>query len=538
VPSAPPHPSPRPPATSLPAPPRRFRISNFEFRIFLLASLLALASLAGCGQGTAAAPRPSLTLALDANPTTLDPRLATDAVSYRLTQLLYVQLVRADPRGDFVPDLAERWEFPDDRTVAFTLRRGVRFHHGREVTAADVRHTFDSIREPSLRSPLAGNLEPIARIETPDPHRVVFRLKAPYAPFLSAVAVGIVPQDLAAAGHDLAHTPVGAGPFRFARWVPHERVELTANPEYFGGSPSLTRLVCRVIPDATTRLLELQRGGVDLLVGAIPPEAFPRLSALPNVTVLEADSNSVSYLGFNLEDPALKEVRVRRAIAHAVDRRAIVDGLLGGRAVLATGLLPPDHWAYAPDVARYGYDPAEARRLLAGATGPERGGRPLRLSYKAPTVDLSRAIGEAFQEQLAALDVRLDLRSYEWGTFYADIKNQNFQLYALSWIGIIDPDIYYYAFHTASLPPRGANRNRYRNPEVDRLLDLGRATRDREARRAIYRRVQQIVAEDLPVVPLWHGRIQAAHRPHVRGFRLYPAGDFISLKDVTLGPPR
>ena len=505
---------------------------------FLGAFLLALGPLAGCGQGTAGAPRDSLTLALDSNPTTLDPRLATDAVSNRLTQLLYLQLVRADPHGDFVPDLAERWEFPDDRTVVFTLRRGVRFHHGAEITAADVRYTFESMRDPSLRSPFAGSLEPIARIETPDPHRVVFRLKAPYAPFLSAVAVGIVPQDLAASGHDLAHAPVGAGPFRFARWLPHDRVELAANPDYFQGPPSLTRLICRVIPDATTRLLELQRGGVDLLVGAIPPEAFPRLSALPNVTVLEADSNSVSYLGFNLEDPALKDVRVRRAIAHAVDRRAIVDGLLGGRAVLATGLLPPGHWAYAPDVPRYGYDPAEARRLLAEAAGPERGGRPLRLTYKIPTVELSRTIGEAIQEQLAALDVRLDLRSYEWGTFYADIKNQNFQLYALSWIGIIDPDIYYYAFHAASLPPRGANRNRYRNPEVDRLLDLGRTTLDREARRAVYRRVQQIVAEDLPVIPLWHGRILAAHRPHVHGFRLSPAGDFTPLKDVTLGPPR
>ena len=526
-----------------PAPPRPPHIARrwtLDIRRWtcLGAFLLALGPLAGCGQGTAGAPRDSLTLALDSNPTTLDPRLATDAVSNRLTQLLYLQLVRADPRGDFVPDLAERWEFPDDRTVVFTLRRGVRFLHGGEVTAADVRYTFDSMRDPSLRSPFAGSLEPIARIETPDPHRVVFRLKAPYAPFLSAVAVGIVPQDLAAAGHDLAHNPVGAGPFRFVRWVPHDRVELAANPDYFEGPPSLARLVCRVIPDATTRLLELQRGGVDLLVGGIPPEAFPRLSALPNVTVLEADSNSVSYLGFNLEDPALKDVRVRRAIAHAVDRRAIVDGLLGGRAVLATGLLPPGHWAYTPDVARYGYDPAEARRLLAEAAGPERGGRPLRLTYKIPTMELSRSIGEALQEQLAALDVRLDLRSYEWGTFYADIKNQNFQLYALSWIGIIDPDIYYYAFHTASLPPRGANRNRYRNPEADRLLDLGRTTLDREARRAVYRRVQQIVAEDLPVIPLWHGRILAAHRPHVRGFRLSPAGDFTPLKDVTLVPPR
>ena len=506
-------------------------------RSLAAAALLAAALLPGCRQGTAAAPGDTLTLALDSNPTALDPRLATDAVSHRLTQLLYAPLVQSDARGDFVPDLAERWEFPDDRTVVFTLRRGVRFHHGREVTSADVQYTFDSIRDPALRSPLAGSLEPVAAIETPDPHRVIFRLKAPYAPFLGAVGVGIVPRDLAAAGHDLVRNPVGAGPFRFARWVPHERIELVANPEYFGGRPALARLVLRVIPDSTTRLLELQRGGVDLLVGGLPPEAFPRLSTLPNLTVLEAESNSVSYIGFNLEDPALKDVRVRRAIAHAVDRQAIMDGLLLGRGVLATGLLPPGHWAYAPDVARYPYDPERARRLLAEALGPDRAGRPLRLTYKTGALELSKAIGEVLQEQLAAVNIRLDIRSYEWGTFYADIKNQNFQLYALGWIGIADPDIYYYAFHSASLPPVGANRNRYRNPAVDRLLDLGRATLDREARRAIYRRVQQIVAEDLPYLTLWHGRIVAAHRPHVRGFRLYPAGDFTPLKDVTLGRP-
>jgi peptide/nickel transport system substrate-binding protein len=499
-----------------------------------VAWLAALASLPACGRGTAAAPEPALTLALDTNPTTLDPRLATDAVSFRMTQLLYAPLVHTEPNGDVAPDLAERWETPDDRTVVFHLRRGVRFHHGPEVTSEDVRYTFETIRDPALRSPLAGGLEPVERIEAPDPARVVFRLKAPYAPFLSAVTVGIVPRDLAAAGRDLSRDPVGAGPFRFVRWVPHERIELAANPDYFGGRPGVARIVLRVVPDGMTRLLELQRGGVDLLVGGIAPEALPRLAALRDVVLLEAESNSVSYLGFNLEDPVLRDVRVRRAIAHAVGRQAILDGLLLGRGVLATGLLPPAHWAYAADVPRYAYDPLEARRLLREAFGPERARGPLALTYKTGTLELSRAIGEALQEQLAAVQVRLDIRSYEWGTFYADIKNGNFQLYALSWIGITDPDIYYHAFHSASLPPRGANRNRYRNAEVDRLLEQGRATLDREARRAVYRRVQQIVAEDLPYIPLWHGRIFAAHRRRVHGVRLEPAGDFTSLARVTL----
>lgn len=505
---------------------------------WLIVALCGLALLPGCRQGSAAAPAHPLTLGLDSNPTTLDPRLATDAVSHRLTQLLYTPLIRGDPRGEFLPDLAERWEFRDDRTVVFHLRRGVRFHHGPEVTSADVRYTFESIQDPALRSPLAGGLEPIAAIETPDPYQVIFHLKAPYAPFLGAVTVGIVPKDLGAAGHDLARIPMGAGPFRFVRWIPHERLELAANPEYLGGRPQVERLLLRVIPDSTTRLLEIQRGGVDMLVGGIPPEAFPRLAAIPGVVVLEVEGNAVSYLGFNLEDPALMDVRVRRAIAHAIDRQAIMEGLLAGRGVLATGLLPPGHWAYAADVARYPHDPDAARRLLEEWRRSSGAARLPSLVYKTGTQEVSRVLGEALQEQLGRVGITLQIQSFEWGKFYADIKNQNFQIYALGWIGVTEPDLYYYAFHSTSVPPKGANRNRYRNPLLDELLDRGRTTLDRQARRAIYRRVQQIVAEDLPYVVLWHGRMVAAHRRHVQGFTLYPGGDFTPLKDVWLGAPR
>jgi peptide/nickel transport system substrate-binding protein len=298
------------------------------------------------------------------------------------------------------------------------------------------------------------------------------------------------------------------------------------------------RAVFRVIPDTTTRLLELQRGGVDLLVGSIPPETLPRLAALPDVVVVEAEGNAVSYVGFNLEDPALRDIRVRRAVAHAIDRQAILEGLLAGRGVLATGLLPPGHWAYAEDVPRYPYAPDVARRLLDEWREGRPPATPLRLIYKTGTSDLSKAIGEALQEQLGRVGIKLMIQSYEWGTFYADIKNQNFQMYALGWIGVTDPDIYYHAFHSTSVPPKGANRNRYRNAELDHLVELGRTTLDRTRRRAIYRQVQQIVARDLPYITLWHGRMVAAHRAHVRGFTLYPGGDFLPLKQVGLGPPQ
>lgn len=502
----------------------------------LLALLLAVA---GCVETAGAPSGGSLTLGLDNSPTSLDPRFATDVYSQRILQLIYGSLVRLDREGRVVPDLAERWETPDARTYVFHLRRGVRFHHGPEVTAADVKFTFDSILDPASRSSLLGSLEVVEAVTAPDPYRVVFRLRRPFAFFLATAILGIIPRDLASApGADLARHPVGSGPFRFLAWVPNERIDLAAFDAYVGGRPHLDRMVLRIIPDATVRLLELQKGTVDLLIGGIPPETLERLARLPHVRVLQSESNSTSYLGFNLRDPILRHLPVRQGIAHAIDRQAILDSLLAGKGTLATGLLPPFLPDHEPDVRRYAFDPARARRLLDEAGFPVPAGQPYRftLTYKTANLELSKAIGEAIQEQLAAVGIEIRIRVFEWGTFYGDIKSGNFQLYSLGWIGIADPDIYRHALHSGNVPPRGANRNHYMNPSLDRLLDEGRETLDPRARRAIYSRVQRIVAEDLPSVSLWHAKILAAMRDTIQGFALYPAGDYTPLKDVWLSP--
>ncbi len=493
------------------------------------------------GAAACSSPPPShqLVTAIESNPTNLDPRFATDAYSERLTQLLYSSLVRIDPSFHVVPDLAERWSQPDPLTYRFMLRRGVKFHDGHELTADDVRYTFDSIRDPAVASPHRKKYEMIDRITVTGPDEIEFHLTAPHAPFLVNMVRGIVPAHPAGSnGRTLAQRPVGSGPFRLVRWLPDERLELESFQGYYGGPPSVKGLVVKIIPEETIRLLELQKGNLDFVLNGVPLEVLPYLEADPRFRVITAPGTTYTYVGINLRDPALADRRVRQALAHAINRPVIIHELLRGLAQEATGVLAPAHWAYEPAVARYDYDPARAKALLdaAGLVDPDGDGPKLRttFTFKTSQNEQARRIAEVLQQQLAAVGIGLTIRSYEWGAFYADIKSGNFQLYTLSWVGVVDPDIYYELFDSASLPPAGSNRGGYADPAVDRLAEAGRRTLDQEPRAAIYRTLQRVVADDLPYLSLWYPMNVVVLKTRVAGFVPSPSGDWYSLANVTL----
>ncbi|MFQ5893189.1 MAG: ABC transporter substrate-binding protein [Nitrospinota bacterium] len=502
-----------------------------------LAIGLAVGLLVACGQTPVERQPGTLIVGVQSNPTVLDPRLAIDVASLHVIQLVYNRLIKKDPVGKLVCDLCSRWEQPAPTTYRFSLHRGVRFHDGQELTAEDVVYTFRSMRDPALQSPRRMTLAPIESIRAVDRYTVEFRLKEPYAPFLQNMAVAIVPKHHAEGRPEaVVREPLGSGPFRFVAWKPDEHVLLEAFPDYWEGPARLKRILIKVIPDQTVRLLELEQGGVDLLINLVPPDSLPRLEQNPAVRIVTRPGSAFSYIGFNLEDPLLGRRRVRQAIAYAIDRRGIILNILKGLATPARGLLPPTHWAYEHDVHTYPYDPEEARRLLdeAGLPNPPGPTPRFTLVYKTSMNEVRRRIGEILQAQLAEVGIRVVMKNYEWGTFYADIRRGNFQMYTLTWVGITDPDHYYYVFHSSSLPPRGANRNRYRNAEIDRLVEQGRATVEPAARRAVYSRVQKIVAEDLPYVPLWHALNVAVMRRELKGFVLYANQDFSGLKGAYL----
>jgi peptide/nickel transport system substrate-binding protein len=239
------------------------------------------------------------------------------------------------------------------------------------------------------------------------------------------------------------------------------------------------------------------------------PEAVPLLEKDERLTVMKGEGSNYAYLGFNLRDPILSKRRVREAIAHGLNIDEMITYLVGGCALRASGLLYPGNWAYEPGVEHYDYDLDRAARLLDEAGFTNRPAR-FRLSYKTSQNDVALRKAQYVQAQLKKLNIEVEIRSYEWSTFFADIRRGDFQLYSLEWVSITDPDIYYYIFHSKSVPPDGANRGGYSNPEVDRLLEIGRRETDRSKRAEIYRRVQKIVAHDLPYVNRRTEQIAAA----------------------------
>ncbi len=478
-----------------------------------------------------------LTVAIDVGPGSLDPRLGSDESSRRVQQLLYNGLVRFNAHGDPEGDLAASWENPDPLVYLLHLRPEVRFQDGRPLTSEDVRYTIESILNDEVPSFLKGDLAVIRAIETPDPSTIRFTLKEPSAPFLSNLNLKILPKG---AGPSAGSHPVGTGPFRLVRYRKDQDLLFEAFDGYFEGKPGVRRLRLKIVPEATSRQQELLKGSVDLVINDLNPDQVENLRKSDRLRVLTSPSNSTTYLGFNLEDPILKDSRVRQAVAFAIDRDRMIEVLLHGLARPATGLLPPDHWAYEGEVETYPHDPQRAARLLDAAGYPDPDGPGpaprFRLTYKTTTQQQAREQASVFQEQLRAVGIELEIRSFEWGTFYDDIKAGRFQIFSLQWTEILDPDVYRMRFGSVFEPPAGFNRGRYRNPEVDRLLEEGTRGASKEERRRVYSRIQRILAEEVPYVCLWHKSNAAVLSRRVRGFSLTPAGDFSVLAGVTLEP--
>jgi peptide/nickel transport system substrate-binding protein len=446
-----------------------------------------------------------------------------------MADLIHVGLTRADRAARRVPDLAASWEAPDPTTLVFHLRGDFRFADGSAVTAADVRATYEAVLDPALASPKRTALSALAAIESPDPATVVMRLRQPFAPLIDATGLGILPATQARSPGEVT---VGAGPFRLVRAERGERIVLAPNPGYPGGSPRIEAAVVRVVPDEVIRVLELERGGVHLVEDAPEPEMLAWLRTRPTLRVQQQPGTSFDYLALNLRDPRLARRRVREAIALALDRDRIIRFVLGGAARPATGLLAPEHWAYAPARA-WRYDPRRARRLLdrAGLPDPD-GPGPLprfRLLYKTSTQVGRRRLAEAVQADLAAVGIGVDVRTYEWGTLYADVRRGNFEICALAWVGTGDPDLYHLTLHSTMAPPAGYNRGHYVSPIMDRLTTRGRETLDPAVRGTIYARIQRRAARDLPVVPLWWEDRVVVHTARLKGFVPAPSGDLRGL---------
>jgi peptide/nickel transport system substrate-binding protein len=489
-------------------------------RLLLSAGLVVLLlTLTACTRPTDEVIR----FGLASEPVNLDPRFATDATSDRINRLLYQRLVDFDEHARPVPSLA-RWERLSGTHYRFHLAPDrTPFHDGRPLTARDVAATYQYILDPAHGSPHRGPLRLIGRIETPDDDTVDFFLDRADPLFPGYLVIGIVPADGIAAGHPFQSNPVGSGPFRLELWPEPGRLRLVRVAD--GQRIEFLRIV-----DPTVRVLKLLRGEVDILQNDLPAELLGYLQRQDGIKVNFGPGSNFAYLGFNLQDPVTGDIRIRRAIAQAIDRAAIIRYVLAGAARPAAALLPPDHWAGNPALQVPAYDPAAARALLAQAGYG--GDHPLQLDYKTSTDPVRVRIATIIQQQLARVGIDMKLRSYDWGTFYGDIKSGRFQLYSLAWVGIKTPDIFRYAFHSTSLPPGGANRGRLMDPAVDALIDRAEQGETLEAQAEVYRAVQARLLELLPYLPLWYEDQVCAVRSGIAGYRLAPDGNYDALRGV------
>jgi peptide/nickel transport system substrate-binding protein len=482
--------------------------------LLLLTALL----LAACRQS---ATPDTLIFGIASAPGSLNPILATDASAERITGLLYAPLVELDAQGRPTPGQVHWQQLAAQHYRLQWVEHPATFVDGRTPTMADVQATLRAaIDQPA--SPHASTLAHVQRLQpSADGASLDVYLSRPDPRFAEKLHLGLIPAQRSI--HSLNWQPLGSGRFRLISHDAQDNLLLERRRDGL-------KVRFDVAPDPTMRALKLIRGELNLLQNDLPYELYPRLQREPGVELHSASGSTFSYLGFNLDDRILADRRVREAIAHAVDRQAIVHYLFQDHAELSDSLLRPEHWAANPNLPTYTYDPDRARALLQQAGySPS---HPLVLSYKTSTDPFRLRIAAALQAQLARVGIQLNIQSYEWGTFFGDIKAGRFQLYSLSWVGIRSPDIFRYAFHSGSVPPHGANRGHYRSPQVDRWIERAEQLPDTAAAR-LFRQVQAQLQQDLVYLPLWHEQNLLLSRG-VDHARPLPNGAYDFLDKVSL----
>lgn len=445
--------------------------------------------------------------AISQAPLNLDPRYATDAASERVNRLLYQPLVDFDAASKAAPVLAS-WDAVSDTQYRFTLiKNRAPFHNNAALTAADVKATYDSFftLKDSPHSAEFANIDSI-KVEAED--IVLFVLKKPDTRFAAKLIIGILPKDLIEKKHDFSHNPIGNGALKFVSWDNKLTLQRISDNQIIS---------LQEVKDPTVRVLKLQRGEVDLVQGDLPPELVKYLQNQPEIVVKTGVGANFSYLGLNMQDANLKQPKVRQAIAHAINRQEIIQKVMVTNTRMAAAILPPVHYAGNANLTPYDYNPELSKKLLQEA-GIK---LPLKLVYKTSTDAQRVRIATILQAQMREAGIELEIRSLDWGTFFADVKAGNFQLFGLTWVGIKTPEIYSKAFGSNYFPPNGFNRGRYADAELDKLLA------DENWPAATTR-----IHEQLPYIPLWYEGQFVAMQKNITNYSPKPDGNWDDLAVV------
>ncbi|MCX8117784.1 MAG: peptide-binding protein [Desulfobacterota bacterium] len=446
----------------------------------------------------------------------LNPILAQDSASSEINSLVFNGLIKYDRNLEkFVGVLAESWKVEEGQEprITFFLRKGVRWHDGKEFTAHDVKFTYDKIMDEKTNTVRRSDYELVKKAEVLDPHTFRVTYKEPFSPGLGTWSMGIIPKHLLEK-EDINTTafnrrPIGTGPFRFVEWVTDEKIVVEANPDYFEGRPGLDRIIYRIIPETSLSEMELLTKGIDYY--GVLPHQYRRMKEVDFLKIYSQPVFSYTYLGYNLRNPLFQDRRVRQAFTHAINREELVQYVLYGFGSVISGPFPSHLWYYNPNVKPLPYDPAKAKKLLAEAGWRDtdgdgildREGRPFRFKLITNSGnEIRKDVGVLVQRQLRELGVDVTFEVYEWSIFLKNFINaRHFDACILGWALSPDPDDYM-IWHSSQIE-KGFNFISYRNPEADRLWEAGRREYDIEKRKAIYWRLHELIAEDQPYTFLY-----------------------------------
>ena len=472
----------------------------------------------------------TLNVAFASDTKTLDPTFSINFSERQPLYLIYNTLLSLNPDFTIAPELAEKWETsPDGRTLTLYLRKGVKFHDGTDLDAKAVKYNFDRRLDEKIASPQRGPLKDVIdSVDVIDSHTVALRLKGPSPNLLGMLAQRegfiVSPTAVEKYGKDIGTNPVGTGPFVFKEWVPGNRLVVERNPNYWEkGKPYLDRVVFLDISNTAVSIQRLLTGEADYASALSPIDVKPIQNRAG--IVLQASAVGRWYaLQFQVDKPPFDNLKLRQAIAFALDRKRIVDIVMSGGAAISNTPTPEALWWAAPAIKGYDYDPAKAKALLAEAGYPD----GIDISLSTPQVALLQQINQLVQEQLKAVGIRVKLDPVAQSDWYPRVMQLAINFTPMRWSQRPDPDgLFTLLFHS-----KGAgNSTKYNNTNVDKLIDEARALNGQAARKTNYQKVQEYLSADLPYIPLFFSLEYAAMREDVKG-HVWIADEIPRFRDV------
>jgi peptide/nickel transport system substrate-binding protein len=480
----------------------------------------------------------TLRVGLDVDADTLDPRLTKNTSGFRVKELAFNGLVAINPDYSAVPDLAEKWENPDEKTWVFHLRQGVKFHDGSNLTANDVKYTYESVLDQSFNSPARAFYLSVATVEAPDPNTVKFTLKDPFAPFLSYMDLAIVPQA-SASKSDFGTKPVGTGPFKVDTWNTGDSIEFSAFDDFYAGRANLDRVRVRVVPDNSARVVALESGDLDFVQSPLSPQDVSRIQSAGKLKVDRTPAAGYTYVNLNCADPILSDKSVRQALSHLVNKQQIIDTIYKGIGKPANGPIVPGMWAYSPDIMSYDYNPDKAKQLLddagwkVGADGVRtKDGNRMSLVVRTHSEDPDRKqLIQVLQSEFQNVGIDATTNTVEFPALFQDVQDGKYQVVVIGWLNLSDPDRATFRQFTID---GTANYGKYKNEQVDSLLKQARTTLDQTKAKQLYTDAVKQIVDDAPYIFVQYQEYIAMYTTKLQGYVVNPVANWLSFKSASL----